>query len=210
VTKILSGTELRLGIDGFDYSHLFRPDRLKDLFGIFDQSLATENPELFARWSAYRSNSGEVRTSIEISALLIAVSGHVSRFVSRLFGIEEEAAALAAATADQEPVFRFKVDFVRRRVLPNLNKIQASVAPDAIPTLEDAVSRLRRAASDASDSHADLELATAKAAAKLLDPKAREVRVKQLDAPLDSLFKELQQRLDSLLTAAQRQSSAGK
>jgi hypothetical protein len=81
------------------------------------------------------SNSGEVRTSIEISALLIAISGHVSRFVSRLFGIEEEAAALAAATADQEPVFRFKVDFVRRRVLPNRNKIQASVAPDAISNI---------------------------------------------------------------------------
>ena len=46
----------------------------------------------------------------------------VSRFVARLFAIESEVEALAASTADQDPVFRFKIDFVRRRVLPALKK----------------------------------------------------------------------------------------
>jgi hypothetical protein len=70
---------------------------------------------------------------------------------------------------DQDPVFRFKVDFVRRRVLPNLSKIKASMRSGSNSSLEEAMARLRRAASDGADSHNDLELATAKAAVRLLD-----------------------------------------
>ena len=50
----------------------------------------------------------------------VRMAPHVSRFVARLFGIEAEVAAIAAATAEQDVLFRFKADFVRRRVLPLL------------------------------------------------------------------------------------------
>jgi hypothetical protein len=45
---------------------------------------------------------------------------HVSRFVKRLFDVDASASAIAASTCAQDDLFRFKVDFVRRRVLPLL------------------------------------------------------------------------------------------
>ena len=45
---------------------------------------------------------------------------HVSRFITRLFHVEPETRALDDATRAQDDLFRFKVDFVRRRALPLL------------------------------------------------------------------------------------------
>src|SRR5579862_6470978 len=149
---------LRLGVEGFSYPDLFNAARLKDLMAVFDSDLAAANPELFRAWHAYRSNPGVARTPVEISALLVGVSGHVSRFLARLFDIEAETAALAAATSDQNPVFRFKIDFVRRRVLPMLKKI---VSPTDPAGLEKSIQHLRDFACGESSRQADLELATA-------------------------------------------------
>jgi NADPH-dependent glutamate synthase beta subunit-like oxidoreductase len=154
---------LRLGVPGFTYPDLFEPNRLKDLHDVFLTQMAQANPELAQAWDNYRRNPGNPRTPVEISALLVGVASHVSQFVIRLFGIEREAAALAAATADQSPVFRFKIDFVRRRVLPALKKI--AIPQDAADrdALEARVAALRDPAT------ADLELATALAAVTLMD-----------------------------------------
>ena len=156
-------TELRLGIPGFTYPDLFNPDRLKDLHNVFDAELIAANPELFASWDAYRKSPGQTKTPVEISALLVGVADHVSRFVVRLFGVEAEAAALATATADQNPVFRFKIDFVRRRVLPALKKITVPADAAGRAALETRVAAMRDPRVD------DVELATAIAAAKLMD-----------------------------------------
>src|SRR6185295_1493303 len=161
--------DLHLGIAGFDYPDLFKPQRLKDLSDVFDEELAQENPELLARWEAYRRNPGGARSPIEVSALLISISGHVSRFIARLFGVENETAALAAVTADQDPVFRFKIDFVRRRVLPVLKRITVPSDPEAHDELEKSIQRLIDAASGATTPNHDVELRTALAASKLLE-----------------------------------------
>src|SRR5215471_5627512 len=115
--------ELRLGIAGFAYSDLYKSDRLKELLDIFDCEVASANPQLFAAWDDYRNHPEKSRTPQEISAMLVAIATQLSQFLTRLFGIESEVAALTATTADQDPIFRFKVDFVRRRVIPNLKKI---------------------------------------------------------------------------------------
>src|SRR6185503_20188073 len=151
-------TELRLGIPGFSYPDLFNPDRLKDLHNVFDAELAAGNPELHASWDAYRKNPEQPKTPVEISALLVGVADHVSRFLVRLFDVQAEAAALASATADQNPVFRFKIDFVRRRVLPALKKIVVPADPAGRAALETKVAALR------DPGVADVELATALAA----------------------------------------------
>src|SRR5688572_17421038 len=153
---------LRLGIPGISYSDLFDPDRLKELHKIFDAELAVANPELFASWSSYRTNPSAPKTPVEMSALLVGVAGHVSSFLVRLFQIEAESEVLARSTSDQSPVFRFKIDFVRRRVLPALKKISLPQDAVALNALEDRVAALR-------GSHADMELATALAAARLMD-----------------------------------------
>jgi len=155
--------ELRLGIPGFSYPDLFEPNRLKELHRVFDSELAAANPELFAAWDGYRQNPEKRKTPVEISALLVGVADHVSRFVVRLFQVEAEAAILAAATADQSPVFRFKIDFVRRRVLPALKKIAVPQDNAARQALDARIAALGGASS------ADSELSIALAAAKLMD-----------------------------------------
>jgi len=152
---------LRLGIPGISYSDLFDPDRLRELHHIFDAELAATNPELFAAWRSYRNNPTEPKTPVEISALLVGVAGCISRFLARLFQVETDAEALATATSDQNPVFRFKIDFVRRRVLPALKKISVPQDASSRAALEQRVAGLRGAG-------ADIELATALAAAEKL------------------------------------------
>jgi len=153
---------LRLALPGFSYSDLFNPDRLKELNNIFDGELAAANPDLFASWDSYRRNPLEPRSPVEISALLVGVAGHLSRFVTQLFQIEPQAEALAAATSDQSPVFRFKVDFVRRRVLPGLKKISLPQDAAGLAALEERIAAL-------GGSDVDAELATALAATRLMD-----------------------------------------
>src|SRR5688572_29312009 len=153
---------LRLGIPGISYADLFDPDRLRDLLNVFDAELAAANPELFAAWDSYRRGPEQPRTPVEISALLVGVAGHVSSFVVRLFQIEAEAAALADATADQNPVFRFRIEFVRRRVLPALKKISVPQEPAGRAALEARIAALR-------GSEPDAELAIAVAATRLMD-----------------------------------------
>src|SRR5262249_51814006 len=158
---------LRLGIPGISYSDLFDPDRLKELQNTFDGELARANPELFASWDDYRRHPAEPRTPVEISALLVGVAGHVSRFITRLFDIESDVEALAARTSDQSPVFRFKIDFVRRRVLPALKKISLPADPAGRDALEARIAKLRGAGTD-------IELATAAAATQLMDEEKKD------------------------------------
>src|SRR4030095_13014823 len=158
---------LRLGVPRVSYSDLFDPDRLKELHKVFDSELAASNPELFAAWQSYRCDPGKARTPAEISALLVAVAGHVSCFVTQLFRIESETDALVARTTEQNPVFRFKIDFVRRRVLPTLKKISIPQDSASRTALETRIAALRGPG-------ADLELATALAAVRLMDEEKKD------------------------------------
>ena len=71
----------------------------------------------FESSTAAGAGAGAVREVRLGNAGGAAVFG-ISRFVIRLFEIGRDARAVAAATAAEDALFRFKVDFVRRRVLP--------------------------------------------------------------------------------------------
>ena len=111
--------ETRLGLAGFTFADLHRPAKLHELYDRFvDQVKATE-PELWAEWDRYR----EVPDSLGAVArgnIVVAMAPHVSRFVSVLFGVGADTDQLAAATRAYDLLFRFKIDFVRRRALPLL------------------------------------------------------------------------------------------
>jgi len=158
-------TELHIGIPGFTYADLYKPERLKELLDVFEVDVADANPELFASWDDYRNHPEKPRKPPEISALLVAMAGHVSRFVTKMFGIEQEVDALTAATADQNPLFRFKIDFVRRRVLPALKNFTHTADPSS---LELQIQKLREDAIRKAGHDLDPELATALAAADLM------------------------------------------
>jgi len=104
------------GIPGFSYADLFDPARLRDLSDLFDREVAAADPELAAAWSAYRAEPGAPRDPREVSELHIRLGTHLSPFVARLFGVEAAAAELQRQTLAQDPIFRFRVDFLRRRV----------------------------------------------------------------------------------------------
>jgi NADPH-dependent glutamate synthase beta subunit-like oxidoreductase/NAD(P)H-flavin reductase len=113
---------------------LHRPAKLRELYQRFVDRVKRSEPELWAEWDRYR----EVPESLGAVArgnLVVAMAPHVSRFVSELFGAGPEAGELAAATRAYDVLFRFKVDFVRRRAVPLLKggaPVTASAADHAL------------------------------------------------------------------------------
>ncbi|MGE0359246.1 MAG: FAD-dependent oxidoreductase [Vicinamibacterales bacterium] len=118
-----------LGLPGFTFADLHQPERLADLHARFVAAVREVEPALWDRWEAHRQ-APDGLGPVERSALLVAMAPHVSRFVARLFAVGEEAERLAAATRAYDDLFRFKIDFVRRRALPLL-KGGAAVAASA-------------------------------------------------------------------------------
>ena len=108
-----------LGIGGFTFADLHQPARLRDLYQRFAGQVKSTEPELWAEWQQY-SEIPESLSAIARGNLVVAMAPHVSRFLSELFSVGAEAAELAAATRAYDELFRFKIDFVRRRALPLL------------------------------------------------------------------------------------------
>src|SRR5687767_1389375 len=107
-----------LGIEGFTYADLYGPDRLRHLHDEFCRQTAEFDPALWAEWDAYRTAPDEPRPAPVVSSLIVRMAPHVSRFVTRLFQVEMAAGEVRAHTHQLDPLFRFKSDFVRKRVLP--------------------------------------------------------------------------------------------
>jgi NADPH-dependent glutamate synthase beta subunit-like oxidoreductase/NAD(P)H-flavin reductase len=108
-----------LGIDGFSFADLHRPTRLRELYDRFVDQVKGTEPELWSQWEQYREVP-DALGSVARGNLVVAMAPHVSRFVSALFGVGPQADALVAATRAYDVLFRFKIDFVRRRALPLL------------------------------------------------------------------------------------------
>ena len=108
-----------LGIPGFTFADLHQPERLRDLHEQFAEAVKASEPELWAQWDHYRSVP-QALGAVARGNLVVAMAPHLSRFVSRLFSVGSEADALVAATRAYDVLFRFKIDFVRRRALPLL------------------------------------------------------------------------------------------
>jgi NADPH-dependent glutamate synthase beta subunit-like oxidoreductase/NAD(P)H-flavin reductase len=156
----LTSSGMPLGIPGYTYADLHEPDRLSSLYDRFSEDVQAADPELWRAWEAYRRAPESPRPPVELSNLLIAMAAQVSRFTTRLFDIGSAAAGIASATHAQDDLFRFKVDFVRRRALPLLKggRVAASAGDDQI------VRRLTGSVGDG-----DEELAVARAGCALLD-----------------------------------------
>src|SRR5215210_3405883 len=109
-----------LGIPGYTFADLHDPERLSSLYERFCEEVEAADPAFWRDWDGYRRDPDAPRTPLALSNLLVGMAPHVSRFVKRLFDVDAPAAALAQSTRDQDDLFRFKVDFVRRRALPLL------------------------------------------------------------------------------------------
>jgi NADPH-dependent glutamate synthase beta subunit-like oxidoreductase/NAD(P)H-flavin reductase len=150
-----------LGVPGYTFADLHDPERLASLYERFCEEVEAADPVFWREWDAYRQAPDAPRPPLELSNLLIGMAPHVSRFVKRLFDVDVPATAIAESTRDQDDLFRFKVDFVRRRALPLL-KGGVRVAPT--PEDDAIVEALIAGASTS-----DRELAIARAGCSLLD-----------------------------------------
>jgi NADPH-dependent glutamate synthase beta subunit-like oxidoreductase/NAD(P)H-flavin reductase len=150
-----------LGVPGYSYADLYDPERLSSLYERFCEQVRADNPALWIEWDSYRRDPDAPRPPVALSNLLIAMAPHVSRFVTRLFDVDRPLTAIVRATQEQDALFRFKVDFVRRRALPLLKG-----GARLVPTPEDdAIVE----AMIARENTADRELAVAQAGCQLLD-----------------------------------------
>jgi len=116
----MSQTEptMPLGVEGFSYPDLYSPARLQDLYERFCRGVAAADPAFWAEWDAYRSAPDAPRSPVQVSDLIVRMAPHVSRFVQTVFRVDGAAGDLRARTHDLDELFRFKVDFVRKRSLP--------------------------------------------------------------------------------------------
>ena len=150
-----------LGIAGFTFADLHQPARLHALYELFCEDVRRTDADLWAQWDAHRLNPTALGP-VPRSNLIIAMAPHVSRFVSRLFGVGPQAEAMAAQTRAYDDLFRFKIDFVRRRALPLL---KAGTRVEATADDHAYVDRLMSGLSD----DGARELALARAGCALLD-----------------------------------------
>jgi NADPH-dependent glutamate synthase beta subunit-like oxidoreductase/NAD(P)H-flavin reductase len=106
--------ELKPGIPGFTYADLYAPERLAALYDTWRAELESADGALAARYGAWRQ-APESLAPVALSSLLVEVAPHVSRFVARLFGVEEQWGARRRQVASELIVFRFKDELVKRR-----------------------------------------------------------------------------------------------
>jgi NADPH-dependent glutamate synthase beta subunit-like oxidoreductase/NAD(P)H-flavin reductase len=175
--------QMPLGIAGFTYADLHEPERLTSLYDRFCEEIRTGDPIFWAEWDDYRSNPDAPRSPVALSSLLTRMAPYVSRFITRLFDVDETDAAIRTVTRGQDDLFRFKVDFVRRRALP-LVKGGAHVDVSAD---DEAIVRRLVGGPDSADLRGagrDVELALARAGCALLDREKadREGAARDVDA----------------------------
>ncbi len=108
--------ELVLGVPGYTYADLFDPAKLATLTEEFDRWFSARAPEAHAEFARYRDARGEGMTPQQASDALIAAAPHVSAFVQRLFGIEADAGVLRDAILADDPVWKLKKEFTKKRV----------------------------------------------------------------------------------------------
>src|SRR5829696_6586377 len=158
--------DFQLGIEGFTYGDLHRPERLRALAEAFYAGVEREDAGLHARLTEYVGSRGEnLKGTKAESELLIEAAPHLSRFVARLFRVEEERERLAESIRAQDPVFQFK-QFVQRRATKSFPAGRAAEVD--VEAADAALERLRHAAF-ADTLKDDRELGVARMAARLLE-----------------------------------------
>ena len=152
---------MALGIPGFAYADLHQPSRLRDLYDLFCARVAADDPGLWQRWDAYRQAPDAVASPIERSELIVRMAPHLTRFLVALFRVDAAAAEIVAGTHRLDALFRFKIDFVRKRALPLVKGGRHLALDPADTAVVEALA--------APYAHLDREMAIATAGCALLD-----------------------------------------
>lgn len=188
--------DFALGIPGFTYASLFDPLRLADLTQVFYTALETADPALAAQFASYRETLGEGMKKQDESELLIRVARHQSKFIVRLFKIEEAWEKLVSEHHASDPVMRYKNDLVAKRGQKKY-KDACPIAVDDITAEGGLLLKLRPDLS--AERQADPERFVSLVAVELLEVEAayRKVNDKRAPQPLTPEMKERGEALRS-------------
>ena len=165
---VLPSAHDALGIAGFTFADLHKPARLHALYELFCDEVRRTEPDLWAEWSLHRLTPTALGP-VARGNLMVAMAPHVSRFITRLFGVGPDAAAMIAGTEAYDDLFRFKSDFVRKRAVPLL---KGASRPEASAADHDRVAQMIGPAEDGASTIPATpasELAIARAGCALLD-----------------------------------------
>ncbi|HEY4013689.1 MAG TPA: FAD-dependent oxidoreductase [Polyangiaceae bacterium] len=110
-------SEIVLGLEGFAYADLYDPAKLDELHRRFDRWFSAESPEHHGRFAAYRACQGEGMTPVARSEALLAAAPYVGRFVGLLFGVDDELEVFREKVRSEDPIWKFRRDFLKKRVL---------------------------------------------------------------------------------------------
>ncbi len=104
-----------LGIAGFRYEDLHRPEGLERLHAEFVRELAERCGDLHREIEHYRTTLGEGMEPTAVSDLLVRLAPHVGDFVARLFRVEAERERQRdAARRELDTVFLFRSEIVAK------------------------------------------------------------------------------------------------
>ncbi len=115
---------------GFAFEDLYARAGLLRLDAAFCDQLAASDAALSVRLAEARSNPQSL-TSKQQSELLIAAAPHVEDFISELFGISAELAALQSRHHALAPLNALKRKFVQKKAISGVTKEQASALDGA-------------------------------------------------------------------------------
>ncbi len=156
---------LQLGFDGFTFADLYRPAGLERLHRRFLDTLAAADAPLaaqYARWSKGDERLSEPKES----ELLIAIAAHVSRFVAKLFHLENELASLGRTVTGELALMEFKREFVTRRVFKK--GVTDRPTKDELPALDERMNVLLQLGFEAVFPGPDSERALAEAVISMM------------------------------------------
>ena len=80
---------LILGISGYQYADLHKPEKLSELLKDFEYSVKTGDSVLYTEFMEYRSSQGEGMSAVQVSELLVRMAPLVGSFIARLFNIDK-------------------------------------------------------------------------------------------------------------------------
>jgi NADPH-dependent glutamate synthase beta subunit-like oxidoreductase/NAD(P)H-flavin reductase len=124
---------------GLAFEDLYRRDGLARLDRHFLEFLGTADAALRDRLTAARAAPDALAPKDE-SALILALAPHLERFVAQLFGIADEALALARRHDESAPIYSVKRQFVQRRAATKIKPEEAGALDG--PALERELRRL--------------------------------------------------------------------
>jgi hypothetical protein len=131
-----------LGIAGYCYADLYDPAKLKELAEQFYGEVAKADADLGTRYQAYLG--GAEIGPVDESNLLIEVSRHLSTFIARLFRIETEAHEHRHGITELGPIWRFKKEFLGKRVRRVKDDDLANFDANAFDRVVDAIIDARK------------------------------------------------------------------